>query len=149
MNEKNIDYHKKSMKNQSVKREYDVFVVDDNFDQASIMKLLIEQYGFRTKFTTRSKTAYQTITKYKPRLVILDLMMPEIDGLQLCKLIRENPRTAEVKILIYSGKLYDSDKRKARSVGADLFLTKPTKSQVLIDSIRQLLKPPADEVLQN
>jgi PleD family two-component response regulator len=149
MNERNIGYNNKNVKNQSVKRKYDVFVVDDNFDQASIMKLLIEQYGFRTKFTTRSKTAYQTIAKYKPRLVILDLMMPEIDGLHLCKLIKENPHTAQVKILIYSGKLYDSDKRKAKAVGADLFLTKPTKSQILIDSIRRLLNPHADEILQN
>lgn len=149
MSVRHIEFNNRNPKDQSGKVDYDVFVVDDNFDQASILKLLIEQYGFRTKFTTRSKTAYQTILKCKPRLVILDLMMPEIDGLQLCKLIRENPRTAEIKILIYSGKIYDSDKRKARSVGADLFLTKPTKSQILIDSIRSLLNPQPDEILQN
>lgn len=149
MSARNIEYNGKTLKERSGKLDYDVFVVDDNFDQASILKLLIEQYGFRTRFTTRSKTAYQTILKCKPRLVIIDLMMPEIDGLQLCRLIRENPQTAETKILIYSGKIYDSDKRKARSVGADLFLTKPTKSQILIDSIRGLLNPPPDEIVQN
>jgi len=149
MSARNIEYNGKSLKDRSGRLAYDVFVVDDNFDQASILKLLIEQYGFRTRFTTRSKTAYQTILKCKPRLVIIDLMMPEIDGLQLCRLIRENPQTAETKILIYSGKIYDSDKRKARSVGADLFLTKPTKSQILIDSIRGLLNLQPDEILQN
>jgi len=149
MAEQKIDHKNKTVESRLGKPVYDVFVVDDNYDQANIMKLLINQYGFRTRFTTRSKTAYQTILKYKPRLVILDLMMPEIDGLNLCKLIRENPQTAHTKILIYSGKLYDSDKRKAQLVGADLFLTKPTKSQVLIDSIRRLLNPSRDEILHN
>lgn len=149
MAEQRIAHRNKMTKSHLNKPVYDVFVVDDNYDQANIMKLLINQYGFRTKFTTRSKTAYQNILRYKPRLVILDLMMPEVDGLNLCKLIRENPQTAHTKILIYSGKLYDSDKRKAQSVGADLFLTKPTKSQVLIDSIRSLLNSSPDEILHN
>jgi CheY-like chemotaxis protein len=128
-----------------VKDKYDVMVVDDNFDQANIMKLLIEQYGFRTKFSTSSRLAYQNILRHKPRLVILDLMMPEIDGLKLCKMLKENPDTSDIKIIIYSGKLYESDRRKAMMLGADLFLTKPTRSHVLLNSIRSLIHPLVNE----
>jgi len=130
-------------------RKCDIFVVDDNFDQASIIKLLIEQTGLTAKFTTKSEMAYQTILKNKPRLVILDLMMPEIDGLKLLKMIKDNPVTQSVKIIIYSGKLYDSDRRKAFMLGADLFLTKPTRSHILLDSIKSLLQMNPHGILQN
>ena len=147
MNKSNRNTEKIS---QSIPRhKYDIFVVDDNFDQANIMKLLIEQTGLKAKFTTKSEIAYQTILKDKPRLVILDLMMPEIDGLKLLKKIKDNPVTQDVKIIIYSGKLYDSDRRKAFMLGADVFLTKPTRSHILLDSIKSLLQINQHEILQN
>jgi len=124
----------------------DILVVDDNYEQANILKLLIEQYGFNARFTTDSTTAMEKIEAFKPRLVILDLMMPEVDGLRLCKAIKENPDMADIKIIIYSGKLYDSDKRKALALGADLFLTKPTRSYVLLDAIKNLLLPVTNEI---
>ncbi len=139
---------KKALKS-AAKNDYDIFVVDDNFDQANIIKLLIEQSGFKTNFTTDSESAYQTIIKDKPRLVILDLMMPELDGLKLLKMIKDNPDTQKVKIIIYSGKLYESDRRKAFMLGADIFLTKPTRSQILMDSIRSLLDSNRNEIFQN
>ncbi len=141
---------KKSKYSAAAKRNScDVFVVDDNYDQANILKLLMEQYGFKAAFTTDSRSALHAILKNRPKLVILDLMMPELDGLRLCKMIKENPDTNSVKIVIYSGKLYDSDRRKAIMLGADLFLTKPTRSQILVDSIKNLLTPENNGVLQN
>ena len=124
----------------------DILVVDDNYEQANILKLLIEQYGFNARFTTDSSSAMEKIESFKPRFVILDLMMPEVDGLRLCKAIKENPDMADIKIIIYSGKLYDSDKRKALALGADLFLTKPTRSYVLLDAIKNLLLPVTNEI---
>jgi DNA-binding response OmpR family regulator len=143
----------KSNANKAIKSvattDYDIFVVDDNYDQANILKLLIEQSGFKANFTTESESAYRTILKDQPRLVILDLMMPELDGLKLLKMIKENPETQNLKIIIYSGKLYDSDRRKAFMLGADIFLTKPTRSQVLLDAIRSLLDANQNEIFQN
>jgi DNA-binding response OmpR family regulator len=124
----------------------DILVIDDNFEQANILKLLIEQYGFNARFTTDSKTALEKIETFKPRLVILDLMMPEVDGLRLCKAIKSNPNIAKTKIIIYSGKLYDTDRRKALALGADMFLTKPTRSYILLDAIKNLLLPVTNEV---
>ena len=149
MTDNNLKNAGKKAIDSSTNYEYDVFVVDDNFDQANIIKLLIEQSGLKANFTTDSEAAYQTIIKDKPRLVILDLMMPELDGLKLLKMIKENPDTQNVKIIVYSGKLYDSDRRKAFMLGADIFLTKPTRSQVLMDSIRSLLDSNRNEIYQN
>jgi CheY-like chemotaxis protein len=121
------------------KYKCDIYIVDDNYEQANILKLLTEHYGYRTDFTTSSEDAYKGIIKSQPKLVILDLMMPEIDGLKLCRMIKENPKTSDIKIIIYSGKLYESDRRTAIRSGADVFLTKPTRSQILLDSIKSLI----------
>ncbi len=127
----------------------DIFVVDDNLEQANIIKLLIEQYGFNAQYSTDSKDAFQKILQEKPRLVILDLLMPDIDGLRLCRMIKEHPSTSDTRIIIYSGKMYESDRRKALALGADLFLTKPTRSYILLDAIKNLLLPTSNEVYQN
>jgi CheY-like chemotaxis protein len=122
-----------------IKNKFDIYIVDDNFDQANILKLLIEHYGYKATFSTNSEDAFEGILQSQPRLVILDLMMPEIDGLKLCRMLKENPKTSDIKVIIYSGKLYETDRRKAIRLGADIFLTKPTKSQVLLDSIKSLI----------
>jgi CheY-like chemotaxis protein len=122
-----------------VPNKFDIYIVDDNFDQANILKLLIEHYGYKTTFTTNSEDAYQGIIKTQPKLVILDLMMPDLDGFKLCRMIKENPKTSYIKVIIYSGKLYESDRRTAIRSGADIFLTKPTRSQILLDSIKSLI----------
>ena len=120
-------------------KTYDICIIDDNFEQANILNVLIEYYGFRSTFFTNSETAYQYISKSKPKLIILDLMMPDIDGLKLCRMIKQNPKTADVKVIIYSGKVFDADRRRAMDLGADLFITKPARSRVLLDSINSLI----------
>ena len=120
-------------------KTYDICIIDDNFEQANILNVLIEYYGFKSTFFTNSETAYQHISKSKPKLIILDLMMPDIDGLKLCRMIKQNPETADVKVIIYSGKVFDVDRRRAMDLGADLFITKPARSKVLLDSIKSLM----------
>lgn len=119
----------------------DVLVVDDDYEQAHITKMLIERNGFRSEFITNGQEALEIVREKKPRLVILDLMMPEIDGLRLCKFIKENPETSEIRVIVYSGKMYEADRRKALALGADLFLTKPTRAYILLDAVRNLLTP--------
>lgn len=121
---------------------YDILIVEDNVEQAYLTKLLVEEYGFTANFVTNSTEAMQTIQSDKPRVVILDLMMPEVDGLRLCQQIKNSTGTADTKIIIYSGKMYESDRRKALELGADAFLIKPTRANMLITKIKELLHPP-------
>jgi CheY-like chemotaxis protein len=126
--------------------KFDVLVVDDNIEQANITKLLIEQNGYSVQYATDGKNALDKIFKKKPKLVILDLMMPKIDGLRLCKILKENPSTTDIRIIIYSGKLFESDRRKALALGADLFLTKPTRAYILMDAVQNLLLSHSHEI---
>lgn len=121
---------------------YEILIVEDNVEQASLTKLLLEEYGFSAHFVTDSSEAMQTIHSDKPRVVILDLMMPEIDGLRICKQIKTSSVTSHTKIIIYSGKMYDSDRRKALELGADAFFLKPARANLLITKIKELLHHP-------
>ena len=123
---------------------YDVLIVEDNVEQAYLTKLLLEEYGFSTNFVTNSSEAMKTIQSDKPRVVILDLMMPEVDGLRICRQIKASSGIENTRIIIYSGKMYESDRRKALDLGADAFLIKPTRANILIAKIKELLHPAAE-----
>ena len=128
---------------------YDVIIVEDNLEQAYLTKMLVEEYGFSANYVTNSSEALQFISTNKPRVVILDLMMPKLDGLRLCKEIKSTNGTEDTRIIIYSGKIYDSDLRKALEMGADAFFTKPTRANVLISKIKELIHPVQNGSYQN
>ncbi|RMF62027.1 MAG: response regulator [Calditrichaeota bacterium] len=125
--------------NRALRSKYDVLIVDDNQEQANLTKLLIEEYGFKAQFLTDSSKALEKIQSDQPSVVILDLMMPELDGLRLCRQIKTSKDTYKTKVIIYSGKMYDSDRRKAIQFGADAFFVKPTRANRLISKIKELL----------
>ncbi|HQU73725.1 MAG TPA: response regulator [Calditrichia bacterium] len=118
---------------------YDILIVEDNIEQANLTKMLMEEFGFTANFVTDSTSALDTIVTDQPRVVILDLMMPELDGLRLCQQIKNSETAADTKVIIYSGKMYDSDRRKALELGADAFFIKPTRANTLIEKIKELL----------
>jgi len=128
---------------------YDILIVEDNVEQAHLTKLLLEEYGFSAHFVTKSSEAMQVIQQDKPRVVILDLMMPQVDGLRLCQQIKNGTGVQNTKVIIYSGKMYDSDRRKALDLGADAFFSKPTRANNLISKIRELLHPIHNGSYQN
>ncbi len=130
-------------------KAYDILIVEDNVEQASLTKMLMEEYGFTAHYVTDSIEAFKTIQSDKPEVVILDLMMPELDGLRLCKKIKSSPLLGNTKIIIYSGKMYDSDRRKALELGADAFFIKPARANMLITKIRELLHPIQNGTYQN
>ncbi len=127
----------------------DVVIVEDNEDQANITKMLIEEYGLTADFITDSSQALNHIIRQKPRVIILDLMMPNLDGLRLCKILKSTKATKDTHIIIYSGKIYDSDRRKALEIGADAFFTKPAKAKILISKIKELMKPASNGSYQS
>lgn len=128
---------------------YDILIVEDNAEQAQLTKLLMEEYGHKAHYLVNSENAIPVIKADRPRVVILDLMMPELDGLSLCQQIKSSPETEHTRVIIYSGKIYDSDRRKALELGADAFFIKPTRANLLIKKIRELLRPAQNGSYQN
>jgi len=101
------------------------FVVDDDPGVVEIITGYLKQENAVVNSTTSSTEAFKKIITQKPDCVILDIMMPELDGLELLKQLRQEPVLNELKIVILSGKSYEFDRSRAFSFGADGYFLKP------------------------
>lgn len=115
-----------------------VLVIDDNKEQAEIVSQFMQAAEFDSSFITESSCAIKQINEYKPDVIILDIMMPQLDGLTLLKQIRDNEAMKNIKVIIYTAKNFEVDRRKAYDLGADLFLAKPTRGQQIIEHVKSL-----------
>lgn len=126
--------------------KYDILIVDDNKEFAGLIKLLLNENGYKAEYVTDSLAALKKIRKEKPAVVILDLIMPTMDGLRLCRKIKSHYDTVDTKVIIFTGKKYESDRRKALNLGADAFIVKPTRAHLLLGKIKELLNPVHEQV---
>jgi len=126
------------MKPEKVMPKYDVMIIDDDIEQTKVLAMLLEYKGYKTNMVNDSTLAIPLIKQNLPKIIILDLMMPEIDGLKILKLLKESNETNKIPIIVYSGKAFDVDKKLAMNYGADAFITKPAKAQILLQKIEEL-----------
>ena len=101
------------------------FVVDDDPNIVDLVTEVLSAEGHTVASTTSSSDAHRKIAEQHPDCAIVDLMMPEIDGLELCRDLREDKSLAGMKIIVISGKTYEFDRRRAFEFGADGFINKP------------------------
>jgi len=117
----------------------DILVIDDNQHQLNFITRLLNFHGFKTQSLKRSKDALSKIKEISPKLIVLDIMMPELDGFSLLKQIRENKKLAMLPIVIFSSKTFPVDIQKAKKLGANSYICKPSKGAVLIDEIKKYI----------
>jgi phosphoribosyl 1,2-cyclic phosphodiesterase/CheY-like chemotaxis protein len=124
----------------SVLKNLKIHVVDDDADVLLVVKALLEDFGAKVKTSTSSKKALSEIIDDKPDLAILDLMMPEMDGLDLTRSLRNETDLEKLKIVIFSGKSYEQDQQRAFSFGADGYLTKPLVTDEFIAKLEDIVE---------
>ncbi len=124
----------------SVLKNIKVYLVDDDPTTLLAVKYLLEEYEADVKTNTSSTEALTEIIERKPDLAILDLMMPGLDGLDMCRLLRLEPDLKELKIIIFSGKAYEQDQQRALSFGADGYITKPLIDEFFIKKIQDIIE---------
>jgi DNA-binding response OmpR family regulator len=123
-----------------MKNNMDILIIDDDDKLTEILSALLQYNGFQVHAINDSSIAFSTIKALHPKIIILDLMMPEIDGLKILKSIKDDPELGDIKIIVYSGKAFEVDKKLAMQYGADEFLTKPAKAKILLEKIHHLLE---------
>jgi DNA-binding response OmpR family regulator len=114
-----------------------ILVIDDDIAITELMSMLLKTFGFDVITTNIGAEGIRLATEFKPNVILLDLMMPDVDGWQVCKTIRQ---TSNVPILVLSAL---NDPRMVASVldaGADDFLVKPVPSGVLVANIKKLIR---------
>ena len=117
-----------------------ILIVEDEADILQLVKMYVEKEGFRTLTASTGIQALKQIKEERPDLVVLDLMLPEMDGLEVCKKIRLQPDTAMLPILMLTAKAEESDTVIGLELGADDYVTKPFSPKALVARVKALLR---------
>lgn len=114
-------------------------IIDDDEFTLQLIRNVLEEAGHTTAAFSSSVQALREIPIERPDCVITDIMMPEMDGFELCREIRLRPDLATIKIIVCSSKSYDFDRRRAKELGADGYIVKPIRAEALIRQIDEIL----------
>jgi len=117
-----------------------ILIVEDEPDIGELIRFHVDREGLATKVIQSGQAAWEEISTHPPRLVILDLMLPDLDGLEICRRMRRAEETRGVPILIVSAKGEESDIVVGLELGADDYVTKPFSPKVLMARMRNLLR---------
>jgi CheY-like chemotaxis protein len=117
-----------------------VLVVDDEPQVAWVLRFSLEHEGFRTYTASNGIEALEELQKHSPRVIVLDLMMPEMDGWTVMERIRKLPLDQRPRIVIVSALTGPEEKAKATALGADAFVPKPFDVEELIGVLGGLAK---------
>ena len=108
------------------------FIVDDDPDTLALVSRLLTDAGHEVTVRASSTGALRDIPELLPDCVITDVMMPVMDGFELTRELRAKPALEGMKILILSAKSYDFDRRRAKEMGADGYITKPINREIFL-----------------
>jgi DNA-binding response OmpR family regulator len=128
-----------------------IAIVEDEPDIAELVSLHLKKAGFQTSVFPNGESFHIHLKRHAPDLVILDLMLPDTDGMEICKALRRQERFAGLPILILTAKGEETDKVLGLELGADDYVTKPFSPRELVARVKVLLRrkgePPAPEPL--
>jgi len=118
-----------------------ILIIDDEVDFSKLVKRNLELCGdFKVEIAAKGKEGIKLAARLKPHLILLDILMPDMDGFRVLEKLKENPSTALVPVIILSAKGDDTTRIEALSKDAVLFITKPIGSSELKDKIIKVLK---------
>jgi two-component system phosphate regulon response regulator PhoB len=124
-----------------------ILVIEDDRALAKVLEYNLIQNGFEVILSSDGQDGLQQARTKQPSLVLLDLMIPVIDGLEVCKRLRSAPDTRDVPIIMLTAKAEETDQVVGYSLGADDYVTKPFSVKVLIERVKSLLR--RDQLRQN
>ena len=124
-------------------RPKQVLLVEDEDNIAMALEFLINREGFDLKRVSTGEAAMDALDEARPDLVVLDVMLPETSGYEVCQHIRERDDLRDIKVLMMSA-AGDMARRKGLALGADAFFVKPFDTKLLRDEINALLAPPSN-----
>lgn len=117
-----------------------ILIVDDELNIRELIKFNVEKAGYKVLETGDGQTAVNLAKSEKPDLVVLDLMLPGLDGLEVCRIIKNSRETAAIPIIMLTAKNEEIDKVIGLELGADDYLTKPFSPRELLARIKAVLR---------
>lgn len=122
-----------------------VMVVDDNPDIITIVSTILQAQGYTVVSASSGSQVFKLLQEIKPDLVILDIMLPEIDGLQVLTHLKQSPETSSIPVILLTVKGRYVDMVEGYKLGGDYYITKPFTPRQLLNGIRLVLGEPLRE----
>lgn len=119
----------------NIQKNIKVLIVDDEPNILLSLEFLMKKEGFMVFIARDGEEAFDIIKRERPKIVLLDIMMPKVDGYEVCKFIKQNPDTKDTKVVFLSAKSKESDIEIGYTVGADLYIPKPFSTRDLVKKI--------------
>jgi signal transduction histidine kinase len=117
----------------------DILIVEDSATQAARIRYLLESCNYKVEVTENGRKALEWLSKLTPSLVISDIVMPEMNGFELCEKIKSDKRTKDIPVILLTSLSDPDEVIEGLSCGADSFITKPYNNEYLISNIKKLL----------
>src|ERR1700687_2154542 len=117
-----------------------VLIVEDDRDIADLVAHYLGKAGFATQVLASGREALTAIAAHPPDLIVLDLMLPQVDGLEICRAVRTHAKTAALPIIMLTARAEESDRIVGLEVGADDYIAKPFSPNELVARARALLR---------
>ncbi len=117
-----------------------VLIVDDEPSIIVPLQFLMEQSGYETRVAFSGEEAMETIAAAHPDLILLDIMLPIIDGFEVCQRVRENPEWDDIRIILLTAMGSESNIAKGLALGADAYITKPFSNAEVIAKVKELIR---------
>ena len=118
-----------------------ILAVDDDSNNIAILEELLSDDHVDLKISSNGEQALQLARELQPDIILLDIMMPGMNGYEVCRRLRENPTLKETKILMLSARAMNSEKLKGYHAGADDYITKPFDGDEFLERVRIHLRP--------
>lgn len=121
-----------------------IVIVEDERDIAELIRFHVDREGYAAKVFASGRVALETIRRETPQLVVLDLMLPDLDGLEICRKLKRDEQTRSIPILIASARGDEADVVTGLELGADDYVIKPFSPKVLMARVRNILRRSAE-----
>lgn len=119
-----------------------ILIVDDNVDNLAVTQILLEGEGFDVRLAEDASQALNILTTFRPDLILMDIQLPGMDGLELTRLLRHNPGFEDVSIVALSAYAMKGDEENALAAGCEGYITKPIDTRTFVSEVRKFLAAP-------
>ncbi len=116
-----------------------ILIVDDEAQLVEMVKMRLEAAGYEVISAYDGQEGFDKAKKDKPDLIILDLMLPKMDGYKVCGLLKNDARYSKIPVIMFTARVQEEDVRLGKDLGAEEYVTKPFDPKILLSKIKELL----------
>jgi DNA-binding response OmpR family regulator len=120
-------------------QERKILIVDDEPHVIRSLTFVLEKEGYNVSSATNGEEAMAKVQESKPRLILLDVMMPKKNGYEVCQEVKNNSSLSDIHVIMLTAKGQEADREKGFSAGADEFMTKPFSLKAVVDKVKEIL----------